>query len=164
MKCYFSKNHAASSRQNPHVYFLTALLYMLLMGHFFADSVLQSITKDWGKRCEWEHPAAFGLGVIRASSQVFYFFSPDEEQWYFLLFLMELLQLSSSAYARNTPEMRRKESLRGRVCVQSVRYAFTSVIKCWIRFKHIYQIGSSHLQLSITKSATKSVFTGSFVC
>lgn len=71
----------------------------------------KSITKDWGKRCEWEHPAAFGLGVIRASSQVFFFFSPDEEQWYFLLFLMELLQLSSSAYTR------KEERVPARPCV-----------------------------------------------
>lgn len=45
IKCYFSKKYAASFRQNPHVYFLTVLQYILLMGHFFAVSVLQSITK-----------------------------------------------------------------------------------------------------------------------
>lgn len=163
IKCYFSKNYTASFRQNPHVYFLTVSLYILLMGHFFAVSVLQSITKGWGKRCKWEYPTAYGLGVTWASSQVFLV-----SRWRAVV----LCAFSHGAPAAQL--VRRRQEHIGDVeegvpvwpcvCVQFVRYAFTSVIKCWIWFKHIYQISISHLQMNITKSAAKSVFTGSFVC
>lgn len=112
------------------------------MGHFFAVSVLQSITKGWGKQCKWEYPTAYGLGVIWASSQVFLL-----PRWRAVV-LCAFWSSCSSARPQMPGTHRR---CRGRspvwlcACVQFVRYAFTSVIKCWIWFQHIYQISSSHL-------------------